>query len=246
LKLSRLLHRGIPLLVALMLIVVLASWLGIAGSIVKEGEQNGLYRLLLNWQTLIGAMIALAAAVVAVRPVWRQVEEMRKPQTFEHLRSRSIAIEQERALASEAMLQARSIDVIVEGLRSVDQQQLLDAWINMLSERKAALEALDADFRRAGLEKWGSLEALLRRGELNLAISGLQVALSDIIIEVHKARSSDMLRWSRDHQPRLKKMEVPSARYELEEKAWAFRAHADDECVRLGRLMNRLKIDLEV
>jgi hypothetical protein len=51
-----------------MLIVVLASWLGIAGTLVKEGEEDGLYKLLYDWQTLIGALIARVAALV-VHPV---------------------------------------------------------------------------------------------------------------------------------------------------------------------------------
>jgi hypothetical protein len=68
-----------------------------------------LYHLLLDWQTLIGAMIALVAALVAVRPVWRQVAEMRiqsAMQTYDHLRSCAIAIERERALTWQAKLEA--------------------------------------------------------------------------------------------------------------------------------------------
>jgi hypothetical protein len=55
-------------------IVVMVSWLGIFGPIRHDWTAVGNW--LYDWQTLIGALIALAAALVAAffaaRPVWRQ------------------------------------------------------------------------------------------------------------------------------------------------------------------------------
>lgn len=52
-----------------MLAAVLTAWLGVAGPI---GGQT-LYDFAKEWQTLIAALVALAAAVLALWPVWRQV-----------------------------------------------------------------------------------------------------------------------------------------------------------------------------
>ena len=70
--------RGLLVPISMMLVVVLTAWLGIAGAILDDTKSNGLYKFLSNWQTLIGALIALAAALVAVRPVWQQVAETQK------------------------------------------------------------------------------------------------------------------------------------------------------------------------
>jgi MFS superfamily sulfate permease-like transporter len=109
---------------------------------------------------IVLALIALGAAFVAVQPVWRQVTEMRKQsaiQTFEYLRSRAIAIEQERALATRA-------DNTIQLLRSIDEQEGLQDYEDALREMEAAVEALKASFEHAGFERWGSLDAVRSRG----------------------------------------------------------------------------------
>jgi hypothetical protein len=234
--------RGLLVPVALMLIVVLASWLGIAGTVLKEGKENGLYHLLLDWQTLIGAMIALVAALVAVRPVRRQVAEMRiqsAMQTYEHLRSRATAIERERALTWQARLEAGRMGRIVQSLRSVDQQSLLKVQTDELAKRLDALEVLSADCERAGFEKWGSPEAALGRLEFVAAISGLKVTLATLRLDVLKIQEDDAVRWA-SNQSQLRNMKVPDASAVLVDKAKAFLTHVDAEAVRLARLMNRL------
>jgi hypothetical protein len=225
-----------------MLIVVLASWLGIAGTLLKEGKENGLYHLLLEWQTLIGAMIALAAALVAVRPVWRQVAEMRTQsalQTFEYLRSRSILIEQERALASRAMLEASYVDAILQGLRSTQEQRLLEFRENHLKERIEALQTLDADFQRGGFERWGSLDVVRSRNQLDIAISSLKLALIEILSEVFEMRCSDPAQWAVT-QAKLRCLRTPDATSVLVENSQAFLEHANAEAVRLRQRLNRL------
>jgi hypothetical protein len=94
---------------------------------------------------IVLALIALGAAFVAVQPVWRQVTEMRKQsaiQTFEYLRSRAIAIEQERALAFHAMRLATRADNTIQLLRSIDEQ-----------EGQLTPEVLGA-LQKAEIEKW--------------------------------------------------------------------------------------------
>jgi hypothetical protein len=128
---------------------------------------------------IVLALIALGAAFVAVQPVWRQVTEMRKQsaiQTFEYLRSRAIAIEQERALAFHAMRLATRADNTIQLLRSIDEQEGLQDYEDALREMEAAVEALKASFEHAGFERWGSLDAVRSRGESDIDASATALA----------------------------------------------------------------------
>lgn len=60
----------------LLLVVVLAVFTGVAGSVFSEVEAKGIYEILKDWQTLIASIIALVAAYIAVKPSWQQVRIM--------------------------------------------------------------------------------------------------------------------------------------------------------------------------
>jgi len=51
---------------------VTSAWLGISGPIFPDVADKGLYKFLSDWQTLIGAMLQLCAAVLAAWIVWGQ------------------------------------------------------------------------------------------------------------------------------------------------------------------------------
>ncbi|MDO8980308.1 MAG: hypothetical protein Q7V17_13850 [Afipia sp.] len=89
--------------------------MGIAGTILSEAQSRGVYEFLKDWQTLIGALVALTAALLAIRPVWAQLEELRRQSSqrhYEQMTGRSILLHKERealyALTSavDIMLQA--------------------------------------------------------------------------------------------------------------------------------------------
>jgi hypothetical protein len=245
---------GLLLPVSMMLIVVLASWLGIAGPVLKDAEANGLYSLLREWQTLIAALIALGAALLALLPVWRQVTEMQKQSAemrtqsamdrYEHLRSREVALAQESELAWQAIAQARYTVDLVRRIRTIDSEPMLEMHQGQVAERIGALDVLNADLARAGLDKWGPLEARESRGQLYLATTALKVELLQIAADLQKLSSLDPYGWAHTDKG-LADLEVPAAD-RLEDKAMVFLQHVKTESVRLGQLTNRLGKELGV
>jgi hypothetical protein len=78
--------------------VVLAAWLGIDGPILDAVHAQGFYRFLADWQVLVGALIAIGAAYIAARPVWRQFAELQRQSAqrlYEQLRTRSSELQAE-------------------------------------------------------------------------------------------------------------------------------------------------------
>jgi prefoldin subunit 5 len=69
--LMRQIDRAVAIPVTLMLVVVLCVWLGIAGPLVTDIQADGIYKTLKDWQGLIGAVVAVMAAVIA----WLNVKQ---------------------------------------------------------------------------------------------------------------------------------------------------------------------------
>lgn len=68
---------GVLCLCLLVFTGILTAWLGVAGPVLTEASDKGLYKLIFDWQTLIGAALQLAAAGVAAWIVWGQLQEQR-------------------------------------------------------------------------------------------------------------------------------------------------------------------------
>ena len=84
---------------SLLLAAILTSWLGLAGPLFSDVTTRGWYDFLKDWQTLIAALIALAAALVAARPVWKQLAISRAQtlqRSYEQLAARSTHLHKER------------------------------------------------------------------------------------------------------------------------------------------------------
>src|ERR1019366_6923113 len=84
---------------SLMLTVILVVWIGLAGPVFSDATMRGWYDVLKDWQTLLAALVALVAALVAARPVWKQLA-IGRSQTlqryYEQLSARSIHLHKER------------------------------------------------------------------------------------------------------------------------------------------------------
>ena len=104
---------------SLLLAVVFTAWLGVAGSILTDAAARGVYDFLKDWQSLVGSLIALGAALIAVRPVWKQLGEARwqsMQRSYEQLAARSRHLHQER----EALyLLTSAVDLMVNAIASV-------------------------------------------------------------------------------------------------------------------------------
>ena len=96
--------RGAAIPIAALLVFLLTAWLGVAGPIVSDVQGKGAYEFLKDWQTLIAALIALAAAALVARPFRRQLSELQRQadqRSYETLRLRSVQLSDERALLKE-------------------------------------------------------------------------------------------------------------------------------------------------
>ena len=153
--------------IGLMLILVMAAWLGIAGPIVTDVQSKGVYDFLKDWQILIAAMIALAAAAIITKRLRGGVAELQRQfihYRYETLRQRSIQLNDERALlgelkhhmeAAERAIADISQFQIVVGIKPNDLARL-DAEEAELAKRVRALHA-------ALGRTWGNIETQTER-----------------------------------------------------------------------------------
>jgi hypothetical protein len=182
----------IPL--AIILIVVVGTWLGVLGPVVDDSRARGLYEVLKDWQTLVAAIIALVAAVVAVRPVWQQLAEMRVQstiQTHEMLRQRLLIVEEDRRLAYEAKLQAMH-STIVEGWIAKDAlatSDRLPRLVQECEERIRDLANLKQSLDLTETRRWGSREAQTARHNLVMRLLELRKAVFVMMTDLKIALS---------------------------------------------------------
>jgi len=113
----------------------LFAWTGISGPILEFGPKNFLY----EYQTLIGGILAVAAAIFAVRPAYKQLGELRlqsRQREIERLAARSVQLNEDRI----AMFSIWSMaEVFSEELKTV----LTNVRLTQ-DGRQAALHRLDA------------------------------------------------------------------------------------------------------
>src|SRR5947209_18563583 len=67
----------------LMLVPVLAVWLGLAGPLFADFQTAGFWTVIHGWQTLVAAVIAIVAAVVAW---WNTSRQLRQVAALERAR----------------------------------------------------------------------------------------------------------------------------------------------------------------
>ncbi|KAA0072508.1 hypothetical protein [Tardiphaga sp. P9-11] len=97
-------HKQRPDLIALSLLTLscaLVAWTGIAGPIFADSFWMGLEK----WQTLLAALIALGAALLAILPVLRQLAEQRRQSAaaaVTMITAAALALERERNIVRRA------------------------------------------------------------------------------------------------------------------------------------------------
>jgi uncharacterized protein (TIGR02391 family) len=103
----------------LLFAAILVVWLGLAGPIFSDAAMRGWYDVLKDWQTLLAALTALAAALIAARPVWKQLaigHSQTLQRSYEQLSERSLHLHKER----EALYNLTSaIDIMVKALAAL-------------------------------------------------------------------------------------------------------------------------------
>jgi hypothetical protein len=148
-----------------------------------------LYCSIQDWQTLIAGLLALTAALMAARPVYQQLEEMRAQthlQSYQLLRELSASIENERLIV-DAIDTDVSVLPYIEG--DLTRQAISKEWIPVvikplqtcfdeLGRHKTALEV-------SGNKKWGDTFAAYARMELVGALITLRLDISKKIVALY-------------------------------------------------------------
>jgi hypothetical protein len=142
--------------------------------------------ILFRYQTLIGVGGAVAAALIAARPVWRQLSEMvrqNEAQTLEYLRRRSVELDREQTRIYEI---TSSIDIAMNALFTLanTRQPVRDSKLLFgpaVAQYKGAETYLDEMVRKFDLESgplWGSTTIHDARATAKDDAQRLAVALS--------------------------------------------------------------------
>jgi hypothetical protein len=163
--------------VGLVIGLAMGATLHLAGGWVPVEE--ALYR----YQTLIAGGAALVAALIAVRPVYQQVKRMRSQialQTVIVLRDTISAIEEQNRLAWLAVRAAKgSISAEQVIAKSPTSVGLVDAASDAYKKAHLATDELIEEIGRSITRESGSVDVVLTRGPMMVALAELGVAFTE-------------------------------------------------------------------
>lgn len=117
----------------------LIAWTGVAGPIFSDGLWKGLE----NWQTIIAALLALAAAYLAARPVYRQLAEQRRQSAaaaVSMIVKAAVSLEAERDVIRKAIDDLR-VDRLLYEYDAISWLQIYASWPEEAFEFMKACDA---------------------------------------------------------------------------------------------------------
>jgi hypothetical protein len=190
-----------------------------------------------RYQTLLAAIIALVAAYVASKVVWRQLAV----QTFDTFQRYTELIERDRLLAWRCKREARLSLLFEQNASSISHPSELIAWQSSLIERVITQQKLREEIEAAGTREWSS-EAGLSRGVLVTSLIQLGIDIDSLkhLIDttlITHASGPIPSQWMVDKQ-RLKAASVKAASEALNNDADTFLKLANPELAKL-----RAKLD---
>jgi len=163
----------------LLISCVLVTWTGIAGPLFAARNADQAWEALFRWQTLVAALIALAAAGAAALPVYRQLAEQRRQSAAAAVTmivKSAIALENERD-------GVRKINDDLQRLGSLlveyDEQSLHDIYASWPEKAFSKMDICDA-----------ALRDMHRHSERNAEASTTQTARLNAIAALQSVRSS--------------------------------------------------------
>lgn len=182
-------NRDFVSIALLMLTAVLTAWLGIIGPVFSEMGTLGFYEFIKEWQTLLSGLVAILAAFIAARPVWKQL----KAQSFQTSIAMHATLSDRAALISKRATQfTRPLrDAVLNMSRDLhhgfdtgtfspwawDQENLIQSEIASLNRQQA--ENVDGD------------ETTVARQNLINVLQRLGDVLSEINLSVHYSYAED-------------------------------------------------------
>ena len=169
--------RGAAIPLALLLVFLLVAWLGVAGPIVADAQGKGAYEFLREWQNLLAALIALAAAIVVAYPLWRQLSELQRQsgqRSYETLRQRSSQLNDERVLLEDI---ARRLELAEQAMSDVSRFQIV---IGIQPGDLARLDAAEAELAK----RLRSLQSTVGRVWGDIATQGARLSFLDCVQRV--------------------------------------------------------------
>jgi hypothetical protein len=141
-----------------------------------------LYCTVQDWQTLIAGSLAIVAALMAARPVYQQLEEMRaqtRLQSYQVLRELIASIENERLIADEIEVDA-SVLSLVDGdwTRQATSKEFIAQVIKQLQKCLDELGAHRSALYQSGNKKWGDASAVTSRIVFIAALANLRLEIT--------------------------------------------------------------------
>lgn len=176
--------RDLMVVALLMFAATMTSWLGIAGPVFSDATTIGLYQWAKDWQTLLGAILAILAAWLAARPVWRQLSEMQvqtAAQAYELLQRQDIIVAREFEFAWAAVSAAQKGMMWHIAFRSQTlYPQNLSVAISTLEDARQSVRDANEKLDEPTSARWpADIES--ERHEVQLALHRLNVALTKIV-----------------------------------------------------------------
>jgi len=149
-----------------------------------------------RYQGLLAAAVALGAAIIAVRPVWVQLAEMRKQsaemarqsaqQAFQTLRGLIVQLAEEEIIVRDIELNASYCTIFEERVSSsAESPAFARTHYKDFERRLEELALLERKLRESGAKSWGSREAHGAREDIFAAILDLRRAILDTQKKIH-------------------------------------------------------------
>lgn len=163
----------------LLLSCALISWTGISGPLFADSFWSGLA----NWQTLIAAAIALLAAYLAARPVYRQLAEQRRQSAaaaVSMIVKAAVSLEDERDIVRKAVDDLR-LDRLLWAFDELSWHEIYSSWPQ---EAYGQMTACDATLRSMRLYAERNPDASTIQGcrvEAIAALEQLRAGLNDLV-----------------------------------------------------------------
>jgi hypothetical protein len=235
--------RSVLVPTSIILIMLLSVWLGVAGAVISDAEARGFWKFVEAWQSLLTGVLAIGAAVITVKPVWRQLSELQAQsaaQAYEILRQQTLVVEADAQLAWSALSEAHDSEGILKLIADQDFEirQIFPTFLAFCDERLSRQQQLVSALEAASVHRWGTANIQTARHELIVSVMQLRMAVIDIkrtliaIQSRHKSPDPTSRQWLVDKK-RLKDMTLATAREAVQSAFAKYIVMTEKETTRL-------------
>jgi hypothetical protein len=179
----------------LMFTAILTVWIGLAGPLFGDRSWLHIWHLVERWQTVFAALLALAAAWWAVRPVQKQLAEQRRQSAAAAstmIAKTALALENERAALIKGKDDLEGLDGILRGYDNGNRHEIYQTWPDQAYQTSERCLRIIAILHRAS-ERNPELTSLQRSRLATIsALKKVRGAIIDLVqIFQHEIRGPD-------------------------------------------------------